>query len=138
MSTKKIVYVVAGALINNEGQVLMAQRPEGKNLAGYWEFPGGKIELGETPEEALIRELKEELNLYINIEDLKPLTFASHDYKDFHLVMPLFLCKKWQGDPKSMEKQSFAWINVDALNNNANRPLAPADIEMAKTIQKLL
>ncbi|MCQ2914058.1 MAG: (deoxy)nucleoside triphosphate pyrophosphohydrolase [Alphaproteobacteria bacterium] len=138
MNTKKIVYVVAGALVNNKHQVLMAQRPEGKNLAGYWEFPGGKIEIEETPEEALVRELKEELNLNINIIDLKPLTFASHDYKDFHLVMPLFLCKKWEGNPESMEKQSFAWINIEDLNNDPNRPLAPADIEMAKTIQKLL
>jgi 8-oxo-dGTP diphosphatase len=112
----KMVLVVAAALIDSEGRVLLAQRPLGKVMAGLWEFPGGKVEGGETPEAALARELREELGLTVETADLKPLTFASHTYPTFHLLMPLFACYKWQGDPAPLEGQQLAWASCDELH----------------------
>lgn len=105
-----IVFVSAVAMVDIDGRVLMAQRPEGKNMAGMWEFPGGKVEKGETPEAALVRELKEELGIDITESCLAPFTFASHSYDDFHLVMPLYLCRVWKGEPKGIEGQKLKWV----------------------------
>jgi 8-oxo-dGTP diphosphatase len=120
----KIVLVSAVALIDPDGRVLLAQRPEGKSLAGLWEFPGGKVEPGETPEAALIRELKEELDIDTWSSCLAPLTFASHSYDDFHLLMPLYACRKWQGTVRSLEGQQLAWVKPDRLRDY---PMPPAD-----------
>ncbi|MEM8616176.1 MAG: (deoxy)nucleoside triphosphate pyrophosphohydrolase [Pseudomonadota bacterium] len=106
----KLITVVAAALVNGEGKILLAQRPEGKSMAGLWEFPGGKLEPGETPEIALARELNEELDLTASPKDFRPLTFASHCYETFHLLMPLFLLEKWIGSPHPVEGQSLAWV----------------------------
>ncbi|MEO0882306.1 MAG: 8-oxo-dGTP diphosphatase MutT [Pseudomonadota bacterium] len=113
----RLVLVVAAALFNDKGEVLLAQRPEGKSMAGLWEFPGGKIDPGETPEMALARELHEELGIRVNESSLKPLTFASHDYPDFHLLMPLFACRDWHGAPVANEGQLLRWVSVDAVSN---------------------
>lgn len=132
----KVLWVVAGALVDSEKCVLLSQRPEGKNLAGFWEYPGGKIESGETPEEALCRELKEELELEILPGDLFPLTFASYRYKDFHLVMPLFLCRRWQGTPVPAEGQSVLWTDAaDVGNDQENYPMPPADDVLSETLR---
>jgi 8-oxo-dGTP diphosphatase len=120
----KIILVSAVALIDPDGRVLLAQRPEGKSLAGLWEFPGGKVEPGETPEAALIRELKEELDIDTWSSCLAPLTFASHSYDDFHLLMPLYACRKWQGTVRSLEGQQLAWVKPDRLRDY---PMPPAD-----------
>ena len=126
---KKVVLVSAVALIDAEGRVLLAERPEGKSLAGMWEFPGGKIEPGETPEVALIRELKEELGIDTWASCLAPLTFASHSYDAFHLLMPLFACRKWQGIVTPREGQRLAWVRPRDMGNYpmppADRPLIP-------------
>ena len=106
MGDKKMLLVVACALVDVDGRVLLTQRPEGKKLAGLWEFPGGKVEAGETPEQALIRELQEELGIDTWASCLAPLTFASHSYEDFHLLMPLFACRKWEGIPSSRDRKS--------------------------------
>ena len=111
-----IVLVSAVALIDPEGRVLLAQRPEGKSMAGLWEFPGGKVEPGERPEQALIRELKEELGIDTWQSCLAPLTFASHSYPDFHLLMPLFACRRWQGIPTPREGQNLAWVRAADLS----------------------
>lgn len=121
---KKVVLVSAVALIDAEGRVLLAERPEGKSLAGMWEFPGGKIEPGETPEVALIRELKEELGIDTWASCLAPLTFASHSYDAFHLLMPLFACRKWQGIVTPREGQRLAWVRPRDMGNY---PMPPAD-----------
>src|SRR3954463_12560715 len=110
MANLKLVLVAAVALIDADGRVLIAQRPEGKQLAGLWEFPGGKIEPGERPEEALIRELREELSIEVKAPCLAPLTFASHAYEDFHLLMPLYICRKWQGFVQAREGQALKWV----------------------------
>ena len=110
-----IVLVSAVALIDVDGRVLLAQRPEGKSMAGLWEFPGGKVEDGETPEIALIRELEEELGINTWESCLAPLTFASHKYEDFHLLMPLFACRKWEGTPVSRERQRLKWVRAQEL-----------------------
>jgi 8-oxo-dGTP diphosphatase len=120
----KIVLVSAVALIDGEGRILLAQRPEGKSMAGLWEFPGGKVEPGETPEAALVRELHEELGIETWDSCLAPLTFASHGYPDFHLLMPLFACRKWDGIPRSREGQRLAWVRGRDLRNY---PMPPAD-----------
>lgn len=121
---KKIVYVSAVALIDTDGRILLTQRPEGKSMAGLWEFPGGKIEAGETPEVALIRELQEELGIDTWASCLAPLTFASHSYDDFHLVMPLFACRKWDGIPQGREGQTLKWVRPQQLREF---PMPPAD-----------
>jgi 8-oxo-dGTP diphosphatase len=120
----RLVLVVAAALFDAEGRVLIARRPAGKSLAGLWEFPGGKVEPGEAPEAALVRELEEELAVTVAIADLTPLTFASHSYPDFHLLMPLYAARQWQGAPIAREHDDLAW----ALPGELSRyPMPPAD-----------
>lgn len=131
----KIVLVSAVALIDSDGRVLLAQRPEGKSLAGMWEFPGGKVEPGETPEAALIRELKEELGIDTHASCLAPLTFASHSYADFHLLMPLFACRKWQGVPHGHEGQALAWVRPGALTEYE---MPPADLPLIPILRDWL
>lgn len=121
---KKIVLVAACALIDADGRILLAQRPEGKNLAGLWEFPGGKVESGETPEAALIRELEEELGIITKPACLAPLTFASYAYEKFHLLMPLYICRRYEGIARSMEGQALKWVRPQDLRNY---PMPPAD-----------
>jgi len=116
--------VAAVALIDADGRVLLAQRPEDKPMAGLWEFPGGKVDDGETPEACLIRELKEELGIDVTASCLGPFTFASHAYEDFHLLMPLYLCRVWEGIAKPLEGQSLKWVRPEAL---ADYPMPPAD-----------
>lgn len=131
----KVVLVVAVALIDPDGRILLAQRPEGKSLAGLWEFPGGKVETGETPEAALIRELSEELGIETKSSCLAPLTFASHSYGDFHLLMPLFACRRWQGIPSPKEGQNLAWVRAGDLRNY---PMPPADIPLIPILRDWL
>jgi 8-oxo-dGTP diphosphatase len=131
----KIVLVSAVALIDADGRVLLAQRPEGKSMAGLWEFPGGKVEAGETPEAALIRELKEELGIDTWQSCLAPLTFASHAYPDFHLLMPLFACRKWQGTATPREGQTLAWVRPAALRDY---PMPPADLPLIPILRDWL
>ena len=125
----KTVLVSAVALIDRDGRVLLAQRPEGKSMAGLWEFPGGKVEVDETPEAALIRELEEELGINTWKSCLAPLTFASHAYEDFHLLMPLFACRKWEGMPQPRENQTLKWVRKQELRSYdmpaADVPLIP-------------
>jgi 8-oxo-dGTP diphosphatase len=123
----KTVLVSAVALIDIDGRVLLAQRPQGKSMAGLWEFPGGKVEQGETPEAALIRELHEELGVETWHSCLAPLTFASHSYDDFHLLMPLFACRKWEGTPQPREGQTLKWVRANELRNY---PMPAADIPL--------
>jgi 8-oxo-dGTP diphosphatase len=131
----KIVLVSAVALIDVDGRVLLAQRPEGKSMAGLWEFPGGKVEPGETPEHALIRELEEELGINTWSSCLSPLSFASHSYDDFHLLMPLFVCRKWEGIPNPQEGQTLKWVHA---RNLAEYPMPPADIPLIPILRDLL
>ena len=130
-----LVLVAAAALVDPDGRVLLAQRPEGKSMAGLWEFPGGKVEPGETPEAALIRELDEELGLKTWQSCLAPLTFASHAYDDFHLLMPLFACRKWEGIPSSREGQRLTWVRAAALRDY---PMPPADIPLIPILRDWL
>lgn len=120
----RIVLVAACALLDVDGRVLLAQRPEGKSMAGLWEFPGGKVETGERPEETLIRELAEELGITVNEACLAPLTFASHVYEDFHLLMPLYICRRWDGMPSGLEGQALKWVRPLRLRDY---PMPPAD-----------
>lgn len=120
----KLLLVVAVALVDADGRVLIAQRPEGKAMAGLWEFPGGKIESGERPEETLIRELREELGIAVKEACLAPLTFASHGYADFHLLMPLFICRRWDGQVQPHEHAQLKWVRPNTLRNY---PMPPAD-----------
>ena len=131
----KTVLVAAVALIDVDGRILLAQRPEGKSMAGMWEFPGGKIEAGETPEVALVRELKEELGIDTWESCLAPLTFASHSYDDFHLLMPLFACRKWNGIPSAQEGQTLAWVKAKDLRNYE---MPPADIPLIPILRDWL
>ena len=131
----KVILVSAVALIDRDGRVLITQRPKGKSMEGLWEFPGGKIEFGETPEDALVRELHEELGIETWSSCLAPLTFASHGYSDFHLLMPLFVCRKWDGTPKSKESQSLKWVNVKSLKDF---PMPPADIPLIAVLRDWL
>jgi 8-oxo-dGTP diphosphatase len=131
----KLVLVSAVALIDVEGRVLLAQRPEGKSMAGLWEFPGGKLEAGETPEAALVRELHEELGIETWDSCLAPLTFASHSYDDFHLMMPLFACRKWNGVPVPREGQVLKWVKARDLREY---PMPPADIPLIPILRDLL
>lgn len=128
----KTLLVSAVALIDPDGRVLLAQRPEGKSMAGLWEFPGGKIEPGETPEAALIRELHEELGIDTWKSCLAPLTFASHTFEDFHLLMPLFACRKWQGSVQSREGQALKWVRPRDLRDY---PMPPADIPLIAVLR---
>lgn len=131
----KIVLVSAVALIDIDGRVLLARRPPGKSLAGLWEFPGGKVEAGETPEAALIRELHEELGIDTKESCLAPLTFASHGYDQFHLLMPLFACRRWQGQPRPQEGQELAWVRANDLGNY---PMPPADLPLIPILRDWL
>jgi 8-oxo-dGTP diphosphatase len=115
-SQRQIVLVAACVLLARDGRVLLAKRPQGRPLAGLWEFPGGKVEAGERPEDALIRELCEELGIAIDGQDLIPLTFASHTYADFHLLMPVYLCRRWQGTITAHEGQELTWVMPDELH----------------------
>ena len=130
-----IVLVSAVALLDTDNRVLLAQRPEGKSMAGLWEFPGGKVDPGETPEAALIRELNEELGIDTVESCLAPIGFASHGYDDFHLLMPLFVCRKWQGEPEPREGQTLAWVRPNALRDY---PMPPADVPLVAQLQDLL
>ena len=131
----KTVLVSAVALIDRDSRILLAQRPEGKSMAGLWEFPGGKVELGETPEQALIRELQEELGINTWESCLAPLTFASHSYENFHLLMPVFACRKWEGTPSPQEGQNLAWAEVQDLKNY---PMPPADLPLIAMLRDFL
>ena len=131
----KTILVSAAALIDPDGRVLLAQRPEGKSMAGLWEFPGGKVEPGETPEAALIRELHEELGIETWESCLAPLTFASHSYEDFHLLMPLFACRKWQGIVRGREGQTLAWARPNRLRDY---PMPPADLPLIPILRDWL
>ncbi len=131
----KTVLVSAVALIDVDGRVLLAQRPEGKSMAGLWEFPGGKVEQGETPEVALIRELQEELGIDTWASCLAPLTFASHSYENFHLLMPLFACRKWDGVPQSREGQALKWVAARDLNQF---PMPAADVPLIPILRDWL
>jgi 8-oxo-dGTP diphosphatase len=132
---KPTLLVAAVALIDSEGRVLLARRPEGKPLAGLWEFPGGKVAPGETPEEALIRELHEELGIDVSAACLGPFTFASHTYEKFHLLMPLYLCRRWQGQVTAMEGQALAWVRPARLGDYA---MPPADIPLVAMLRDFL
>jgi 8-oxo-dGTP diphosphatase len=130
-----LVLVAACVLLDGEGRILIAKRPEGRPLAGLWEFPGGKMEPGEAPEDALIRELAEELGIEIVTADLTPLTFVSHVYPDFHLLMPLFLCRRWRGVMAAHEGQELAWVRPNALGPYA---MPPADEPLKALLPRLL
>jgi len=132
---KKILLVAACALIDSDGRILLAQRPEGKSLAGLWEFPGGKVEPGETPEECLVRELEEELGIKTKVACLAPLTFASHSYDTFHLLMPLYVCRRYEGIPQSREGQALKWVKPIQLRDY---PMPPADEPLIPMLQDLL
>ena len=131
----RLVLVAAVALIDADGRVLLSQRPEGKTLAGLWEFPGGKIETGERPETALIRELKEELGIDVAESCLAPLTFASHAYSDFHLLMPLYVCRRWKGQVQAMEGQTLKWVRAKDMRSY---PMPPADLPLIPHLEELL
>lgn len=132
--TRPVVLVSACALVDTDNRVLIAQRPEGKSMAGLWEFPGGKLEEGETPEDALIRELLEELGVTTWASCLAPLSFASYSYETFHLLMPLFVCRKWNGPAVAREGQALKWVRATALRDYpmppADEPLIPALIDL--------
>lgn len=130
-----IVLVAAVALVDADGRVLLAQRPPGKTLAGLWEFPGGKVASGETPETALIRELKEELDIDVAASCLAPFTFASHRYETFHLLMPLYLCRKWKGSLRALEGQVLKWVRPMKLSDY---PMPPADVPLIAMLRDFL
>ena len=131
----KLVLVAACALIDTDGRVLIAQRPEGRSMAGLWEFPGGKVEQGERPEEALIRELREELGIVMKEACLAPLTFASHTYEDFQLLMPLYVCRRWEGFVTPLEGQQLTWVKPAKLRDY---PMPPADLPLISHLTSLL
>ena len=132
---RRILLVAACALVDNDGRVLLAQRPEGKQLAGLWEFPGGKVEAGEAPEETLIRELQEELGITTQAACLAPLTFASHTYDDFHLLMPLYICRRYEGIVHGMEGQAIKWVRPRDMRDY---PMPPADEPLIPILCDLL
>ncbi|MEO0810322.1 MAG: 8-oxo-dGTP diphosphatase MutT [Pseudomonadota bacterium] len=133
--TKPLLLVAAAALVDADNRVLIARRPKGKSMAGLWEFPGGKVNPHETPEDALIRELKEELAIEVCATCLAPFTFASHAYEDFHLLMPLFLSRKWEGEMQPREGQELAWVRAMRL---ADYPMPPADLPLIPYLRDLL
>jgi 8-oxo-dGTP diphosphatase len=130
-----LILVAAVVLVDADGRVLLAQRPQGKAMAGLWEFPGGKVDPGETPEAALIRELAEELGIDVVASCLAPFTFASHAYPDFHLLMPLYVCRKWTGIPIAREGQHLRWVRPARL---ADYPMPPADKPLVAMLRDLL
>jgi 8-oxo-dGTP diphosphatase len=130
-----LILVAAVVLVDADGRVLLAQRPEGKAMAGLWEFPGGKVDPGETPESALIRELCEEIGIDVTASCLAPFTFASHTYPDFHLLMPLYVCRKWSGIPTAREGQRLRWVRPARL---ADYPMPPADKPLVAMLRDLL
>jgi 8-oxo-dGTP diphosphatase len=130
-----VVLVVACAFVDADGRVLLAQRPEGKPMAGLWEFPGGKVEAGETPEQTLIRESEEELGITVREACLAPLTFASHSYPEFHLLMPLYVCRRWDGTMAAKEGQRLAWVRPNRLRDY---PMPPADEPLVAHLTTLL
>ncbi|MER9460588.1 8-oxo-dGTP diphosphatase MutT [Mesorhizobium sp. M0387] len=132
---KRLLLVAACALVDTDGRVLLAQRPEGKQLAGLWEFPGGKVEPGETPEQCLIRELQEEIGIETDIPCLAPLTFASHSYDDFHLLMPLFVCRRFRGIAQPREGQALKWVRPKQMRDY---PMPPADAPLIQFLIDLL
>ncbi len=134
MSTP-LLLVVACALVDVDGRVLIAQRPKGKQLEGLWEFPGGKLEPGETPEDALIRELKEELDIDVTKACLAPFVFTTHAYESFHLLMPLWLCRRWSGTPRALEHQAIAWVKPNRLSDY---PMPPADEPLVAYLRDFL
>jgi 8-oxo-dGTP diphosphatase len=131
----RLVLVAACALIDADGRVLIAQRPQGKSMAGLWEFPGGKVEPGERPEQSLIRELREELGIAVKEECLAPLTFASHLYPDFYLLMPLYVCRRWNGIVEAREQQALKWVRPNDLRKY---PMPPADEPLIPHLAALL
>jgi 8-oxo-dGTP diphosphatase len=131
----KLVLVAACALIDTDGRILIAQRPEGRSMAGLWEFPGGKVEPDETPEQTLIRELEEELGIIVKEACLAPLTFASHAYPDFHLLMPLYVCRRWDGVVRAQESQKLIWVRPNKLRDY---PMPPADVPLIPHLTALL
>lgn len=131
----KTVLVVAALLVDSDDRILIAQRPAGKPMAGLWEFPGGKVDEGETPEYALIRELNEELGIMTGVDCLQPVVFASHSYDDFHLLMPVFACRTWKGTPRGMENQNIKWVKKSELSDY---PMPAADIPLIPLIHQLL
>lgn len=131
----KIVLVAACALVDSDGRVLIAQRPQGKPMAGLWEFPGGKVEHGERPEETLIRELREELGITVSEACIAPLVFASHGYPDFHLLMPLYVCRRWDGSVTPREAQQLAWVKPNRLRDYE---MPPADVPLISHLMTLL
>ncbi len=135
MSGPDVLLVAAVALVDADGRVLLARRPEGKSMAGLWEFPGGKVGAGETPEAALIRELREELAIDTVESCLAPFTFASHRYDDFHLLMPLYLCRVWQGTPTAQEGQTLAWVRPVRMRDY---PMPPADKPLVAMLRDFL
>lgn len=132
---RPLLLVAAAALIDGKGRVLLAERPAGKAMAGLWEFPGGKVGADETPEHALVRELKEELGIEVGTGCLWPLSFASHAYEKFHLLMPLYGCRLWKGEPESREAQKLAWVRKDELRNYA---MPPADVPLVQALWGIL
>ena len=130
----KLTLVVACALVDVDNRVLIAKRPEGKAMAGLWEFPGGKLEVGERPEQALVREVKEELDIETKVDCLAPLSFASYGYEDFHLLMPLYICRRFWGQPRGKEGQEIKWVRANQLRNfdmpPADEPLIPPLIDL--------
>ncbi len=135
INDKPVVLVSACALVDADGRVLIAQRPQGKSMAGLWEFPGGKVEPGETPEETVIRELREELGIETRAACLAPLTFASHAYDEFHLLMPLFVCRRFEGTPVPREGQRLKWVRPRDLRDYA---MPPADLPLIPFLIDLL
>ena len=129
---KPILLVAAAALVDVDGRVLICKRPQGKQLAGLWEFPGGKVEAGESPEACLIRELNEELGIEINESCLAPFVFASHAYDSFHLLMPLYLCRRWEGSPQAREHEAIAWVKPSRLSDY---PMPPADLPLLEAVE---
>ena len=139
MAEIPLVLVAACALIDSDGRVLIAQRPEGKPMAGLWEFPGGKVEAGERPEQTVIREMAEELGIAIREACLEPFAFASHSYADFHLLMPLFVCRRWEGIVRGREDQKTAWVHPMELARDRERyPMPPADAPLIPMLRDLL
>lgn len=133
--SRRLLLVVAVALVDSDNRVLISRRPPGKQLAGLWEFPGGKIDAGETPEQALIRELREELDIELCTTCLAPLTFASHTYDDMHLLMPLYICRTWDGEIAPQEGQEIAWVRASRLQHYA---MPPADEPLIPALRDLL
>ncbi len=131
----RLLLVAAAALVDADGRVLICRRPEGKQLAGLWEFPGGKVEAGETPEAALIRELDEELGIQVREACLAPFVFASHAYEGFHLLMPLYLCRRWDGEVSAREHPEIAWVKPARLRDY---PMPPADVPLIAYLQDFL